>query len=142
MITRFASFTDAKFVQYLNESGTYFVMCHDGAMPDTAESQEPLCTNIKKGLQAHVGCRSCAERIRKVNLRAMISWFIGNQYNVALINELRCADSKVSYSIALPHMARSNTVPGNDRDSRVLTTAERKRLWYFLWHRSFPQRAN
>jgi len=36
MCKRFTSFTDDEFVQYLNESGAYFVMCHDGAMLDAA----------------------------------------------------------------------------------------------------------
>lgn len=84
VIKRFASFTDAEFVQYLNESGTLFVMCHDGAMPEDSVAF------------------SHASHLRKVNLRTMISWFIGNQFNVALINELRCSDSKVCYHMLLP----------------------------------------
>ncbi|PVH90973.1 hypothetical protein DM02DRAFT_620764 [Periconia macrospinosa] len=48
-------------------------MCHDGAMPEDS---------------------SCATRPLKVSLRAMISWFVCNNFNVALINELRCSDSK------------------------------------------------
>jgi hypothetical protein len=108
VVKRFASFTDAIFVRYLKESGSYFAMCHDGATPDTPELEMPRSSGIKNGLQTHAGHQvsvhatanpvtsSCAERIRKVNLRAMILWFIGNMYNVALINELQCTDSKVN----------------------------------------------
>jgi ATP-dependent RNA helicase DDX60 len=74
IVKRFCAYTDAEFVQYLNESGTLFVMCHDGAMPEDS---------------------SRFTRALKVSLRAMISWFICNKFNVALINELRCSDSKV-----------------------------------------------
>lgn len=84
VIKRFASFTDAVFVQYLDESDPLFVMCHDGAMAEDSVAS------------------SCATHLRKVNLRAMLSWFISNQFNVALINELRCSDSKVCYLFVLP----------------------------------------
>ncbi|KAF2836602.1 hypothetical protein M501DRAFT_996817, partial [Patellaria atrata CBS 101060] len=31
----------------------------------------------------------------QLNLRAMISWFISNQYNVAMVNELQFKDTKI-----------------------------------------------
>lgn len=105
---RFASFTDDKFMRYLNESGTYFVMCHDGAMPNTAGSMQPLYPDNRQDLQAYdedqmllhetkeTASSLSAGHLGKVQFRAMILWFMGNQYNVALINELQCADSKVS----------------------------------------------
>jgi len=105
---RFTSFTDDEFVQYLNESGTYFVMCHDGAMPDATGSNLALRSDSSQDLKAYEedqmllhetknsASSSSAGRLRKVNLRAMILWFTGNRYNVALINELQCAGSKVS----------------------------------------------
>ncbi|KAI0617933.1 Dead deah box helicase like protein [Pyrenophora tritici-repentis] len=138
---RFTSFTDDEFVQYLNESGTYFVMCHDGAMPDAAEmstsksswldsyrlqitdhslgratvheplyyaggSNSALRSDSDQDLKAYEedqmllretknsASSLSAGRLRKVNLRAMILWFMSNRYNVALINELQCVDSK------------------------------------------------
>jgi hypothetical protein len=103
-------------VRYLKESGTYFVMCHDGAISDTPDSKIPLMLGIKHDLLAHDGRQmltrttdnatisSCPERLRKVNLRAMISWFISMMYNVALINELQCTDSKVSCGVTLSRL--------------------------------------
>lgn len=113
MFKRFTSFTDDEFVQYLNESGTYFVMCHDGAMPDAAGSNSALRSDSGQDLKAYEedqmllretknsASSPSAGRFRKVNLRAMILWFMSNRYNVALINELKCADSKVSLLILL-----------------------------------------
>ncbi|KAJ6267400.1 hypothetical protein PSV08DRAFT_411783 [Bipolaris maydis] len=107
MFKRFNSFTDDEFVKYLNESGTYFVMCHDGAMPDAAKSNSAaLRSDSGQDLKACEGDRMflretknsasspSAGHLHKVNLRAMILWFMSNRYNVALINELQCADSK------------------------------------------------
>lgn len=102
-------------MQYLSESGTYFVMCHDGAMPNAAVSNPPLHSDSRQDLQAYeedqILLRKtkvppsslCTERLRKVDFRAMILWFMGNRYNIALINELHCTDSKVSRSILLLH---------------------------------------
>jgi hypothetical protein len=100
-------------VQYLKESGIYFVMCHDGAMPDAAGSDPPLRSDDKQDLQTYEEDRTLlretkdsvsspsAGRLRQVNLRAMILWFLGNQYNIALINELHCANSKVRCQVLL-----------------------------------------
>ncbi|KAH7409767.1 DEAD/DEAH box helicase-like protein [Phaeosphaeria sp. MPI-PUGE-AT-0046c] len=88
VLKRFNSFMDDDFWQYLNQSGTYFVMCHDGAMPDATESSPTLRSDSKQDLQAY--------EKDQMNLRAMILWFMGNRYDVALINELHCADSKVT----------------------------------------------
>jgi hypothetical protein len=110
---RFNSFTDDEFVQYLNESGNYFVMCHDGAMPNAAGSNPPLRSDSRQALQGYEddqmllrekkdsASSPSAERLCKVTLRAMILWFMGNRYNLALINELHCADSKVSLQVLL-----------------------------------------
>lgn len=113
MFKRFTSFTDDEFVQYLNGSGTYFVMCHDGAMPDVAESNLSLRSDSSQDLQANEegqillrerkesASSPSAGHLRKVKFRAMILWFMGNRYNIALINELHCADSKVSPPVLL-----------------------------------------
>jgi hypothetical protein len=104
---RFTSFTGDEFIQYLQESGIYFVMCHDGAMADAAVSDSPLRSESKQDLRTYEedeeflrGTKDSASsasvgRLHQVNLRAMILWFMDNRYNVALINELHCADSKV-----------------------------------------------
>jgi hypothetical protein len=112
---RFTSFTDDEFVQYLTESGIYFVMCHDGAMLDATGSDSPLRSDSKQDLQRYEEdptllretkdstSSPSAGRLRQVNLRTMILWFMDNQYNVALINELHCADSKVRRRVSLSH---------------------------------------
>jgi hypothetical protein len=112
---RFTSFTDDEFVQYLSESGTYFVMCHDGTMSNAAGPIPPLHPNSRQDLQAHeedqmllcetkeLASSLSAGRHRKLNFRAMILWFMGRRYNVALINELHCADSKVCRPVLLSH---------------------------------------
>jgi hypothetical protein len=112
---RFTTFTDQEFLQYLKQNGIYFVMCHDGAILDTAGSNSPRRSDSTQDLQAYEedrtllhGTRDSASslsagRHRQINLRAMILWFMSNQYNVALINELHCADSKVSRQIILWH---------------------------------------
>jgi hypothetical protein len=113
MFKRFTSFTDDEFVQYLSESGTHFVMCHDGAMPDAAESNPALRSDSGQDPKAYEEDQMLLRetknsapspsvgQLRKVNLRAMILWFMSNRYSVALINELQCADSKVSLSVLL-----------------------------------------
>jgi hypothetical protein len=109
MFKRFVSFTNVDFVRHLNESGAYFVMCHDGAMPDTAESNRLLRSRGKNDTLANEEAQPLAHgtkdstsptstrRLRKVSLRTMIRWFMKSRYNVALINELHCVDSKVSH---------------------------------------------
>jgi hypothetical protein len=110
---RFTSFRDDDFVQYLKDSGIYFVMCHDGAIPDAAGPNSPLRSDSKQDLQADEEdqtllretkdstCSPSTRRLHQVNLRAMILWFMGNQYNVALVNELHCVDSKVRRQVLL-----------------------------------------
>jgi hypothetical protein len=81
-------------------------MCHDGTMSNAAGPIPPLHPNSRQDLQAHeedqmllcetkeLASSLSAGRHRKLNFRAMILWFMGHRYNVALINELHCADSK------------------------------------------------
>ncbi|KAH8622007.1 putative helicase [Alternaria alternata] len=103
---RFTSFTDDEFVQYLDESGTYFVMCHDGAMVDASGSNLALRSDSGQDLKSYEedqvlpretknsASSPSTGHLRKINLRAMILWFMSNRHSVALINELQCTDSK------------------------------------------------
>ncbi len=96
-IHSFASENDPAFREYLKTSGVYFVMCHDGANP------KPLPTGVlsqganERG-QAEVDAQ---ETFRKVAFRRMIGWLINESYNVALINGLEWADTKVACASAL-----------------------------------------
>lgn len=108
----FSSFTDPAFVSYLNATGVYFFMCHDGTDTSSPRSREdarrPLKDHPGSALQAIRKPESDmaltneldsltinSSKDQKCRFRAMISWFIRNQYNVALINELEMLDTKV-----------------------------------------------
>lgn len=87
----FRSLNDPKFLRYLNISGVYFVMCHDGANPVPA-SEDPSI--LVKSEAERNGIES-RESSRKVAFRGMICWLINQGYNAALINGLEWADTKV-----------------------------------------------
>ncbi len=96
-IHSFASERDTAFQEYLKVTGVYFVMCHDGAnsVPRSTGLSLPGA-NEKE--QAEVDAQ---ETSRKVAFRTMICWLINESYNVALINGLEWADTKVAYAFAL-----------------------------------------
>jgi ATP-dependent RNA helicase DDX60 len=94
VVARFASFTSSDFKQYLNDTGALFVMCHDGAMPENTTKLSMKSLTIGDEDRA---LAEDEERRRKVKFRAMISWFICRQYNIALTNELQFLDSRVMF---------------------------------------------
>lgn len=135
ILKRFISFTNAEFIEYLNDSGTYFIMCHDGAKTSAVRSSPTLQLDSGHDLQAQGkdqlslhGLKESASslsaaRHQRISFRGMILWFIGNRCNVALINELHCADSKVC-SLKLPLVYyNSNSRPGDDCGFRPLATS-------------------
>jgi len=79
----FSSVDDPIFGQYLESSGIYFVMCHDGALT-TIESEK---------LHSVVG--TVDPDWQKIALRKMIRHFIRSGFNVALVNGLEVRDTKV-----------------------------------------------
>ena len=90
-IHSFASVRAQAFREYLKTTGVYFVMCHDGANPN------PLLTDTSS-LGANDEEHSeinARETSRKIAYRTMICWLINESYNVALINGLEWADTKV-----------------------------------------------
>ena len=100
---RVHSFTteqDDSFREYLKTSGVYFVMCHDGANPlplstDTSDTLSLGATEEERAeIEAH-------ETSRRIVFRRMICWLIHESYNVALINGLEWADTKVVRTTAL-----------------------------------------
>lgn len=96
-IHSFASEQDAAFSEYLKTTGVYFVMCHDGAIP-TPKSTNMSLPGVDEEEQAKVDAQ---ETSRKVAFRMMICWLINQSYNVALINGLEWADTKVACACAL-----------------------------------------
>jgi hypothetical protein len=113
IIRHFSSFTDVEFTKFLTDMGAYFIMCHDGALEGSAKSKRNLKTTKEmpgKALQASeaaeklesLSLESTPDIKCKAELRAMISWFIAKQYNVALINELQFLDAKVLTVVVEP----------------------------------------
>lgn len=90
-IHSFASEQDAAFREYLKSTGVYFVMCHDGANP-VSLSTDPSLIGATEEEQAEIDAQ---ETSRKVAFRAMICWLMNESYNVALLNGLEWADTKV-----------------------------------------------
>jgi ATP-dependent RNA helicase DDX60 len=114
----FQAFTDPAFEKYLNETGIYFIMCHDGADASHSFNKENLKSRLVavpgRALQATRTLSQASmssdeteassidsvtsnstRKTRKLRFRAMISWFIAKKYNIALINEMRFVDTKV-----------------------------------------------
>ncbi|KAI0397969.1 P-loop containing nucleoside triphosphate hydrolase protein [Xylariaceae sp. FL0594] len=77
--------------RYMNDAGVYFAMCHDGALEE--ETEEAV---TESGFVAH-----------KVAFRQLIRLFISKGYNVALINDVTFADTKV-FSMILEGSGHSN----------------------------------
>lgn len=105
-VKSFRSYKDRAFKEYLRESGTYFFMCHDGSSmgnePDAGsddawESEDYEDSGSEDGdyedVELEYQSNMMSEQI--VGFRSMISWFISQRYNVALIDGLECRDTKV-----------------------------------------------
>ena len=106
----FQSLDDNRFRQFLYASDAYFVMIHDGAVSGYFQSKAPTFLELKRELDRTLNSYQKPEEhggtdldvptrtiISKYWLRVMISWFLSNKYNVALINEMQFLDSKVRY---------------------------------------------
>lgn len=112
----FESFNEKEFGDFLEASDAYFVMIHDGAVAGHLKSKGSKGTTdseIEGGLDNIPGIfRKAKEPLgtntkapartitNKFWLRVMISWFLTNRYNVALINEMQFLDSKAWYDDA------------------------------------------
>lgn len=103
---------DPAFKKYLVSSGTYFIMCHDGARA-----------------AHHLDIDHSAEEAsywdrQKSTFRRMIGQFMSLGFNVALVNGLEIRDTKVRAEPKSPHTAcalcGSNLrvlIEGNGHDS-------------------------
>ena len=128
----FESYASKEFKGYLAASGSYFLMCHDGAFPEwemktkkkadstpedddtdeesTDESTEWSAEGSWDGESGDSenedydgsdsddddsGKNSIEVTEHNFGFRSMIRWFISRGYNIALINELECRDTKV-----------------------------------------------
>lgn len=97
-VYRFESIHDAKFQKYLQENGTYFIMCHDAATPDRRVGLYPEIQSTEASDTPSDG----VEMLRKTALRTMICTFVSHGYNVALVNGLEWHDTKVSSASCSP----------------------------------------
>lgn len=109
----FRDYRDQEFVDYLASSGTYFFMCHDGALSSrvlgvvdgggsesdvSTESEGPKASgdDADGAEDAGDGVKMpTSELLARSGFRSMIHWFICRGYNVALLNTLECRDTKV-----------------------------------------------
>ena len=87
----FKSPRDPDFYAYLEATGIYFVMCHDGASEKMMTSEENFIEDADWDSSI-----ANVERFRKTQFRAMIFTLIHRGYNVALINGLDFIDTKVN----------------------------------------------
>jgi hypothetical protein len=79
-VRKFPTVLSSEFVEYLQETGMYFVMLHDGAH-----------TYNKQGGEVE----EKQARNAKTHLRFLVHWLIQQGYNVALMNDLEFVDTKV-----------------------------------------------
>ncbi|KAE9979379.1 hypothetical protein EG327_007041 [Venturia inaequalis] len=78
-IKKFTSVLSKEFLEYLQETGVYFVMLHDGAY-----------TVRKDGGEEEKQARNA-----KTHLRFLVHWLVQKGYNVALMNDLEFVDTKI-----------------------------------------------
>ena len=90
-IETFQSLQDQAFQRYLDSTGVYFIMCHDGASmassltsPRDIASDDAMTTDFTQ-----------FEKARKLRFRSMILKLMKQGYNIALINGLEFIDTKV-----------------------------------------------
>jgi hypothetical protein len=87
-IHRFQSWRSAEFREYLQDTSPYFVMAHDGALPEGSQSAATEA-------DANVNDASRQQKL----LREMILFFIDQGFNVALTNGLELRDTKVMTTV-------------------------------------------
>lgn len=90
-IYTFSSVLDPLFQVYLQASGAYFIMTHDGANPCPPDEDPQL-----KGQEFDIGSIESEEMRRRVMFRSSIFAIIDQGYNIALIDGLEWMDTKVS----------------------------------------------
>ena len=115
-IETFLSPQDMNFHRYLEATGVYFVMCHDGAHVH----QTPInATSVEENKEDPTPDRQ--EIFRKARFRYFMLKLIARGYNVALINGLEFIDTKVrssNFSLVDP---TDRCLTGNDDGRRGIT---------------------
>lgn len=85
-IHNFSSLNDPTFKEYLESSGTYFIMCHDGARPASYSQIKYLVKEVSYWSR------------QKSAFRSMIGQFMSLGFNVVLVNGLEIRDTKVCWT--------------------------------------------
>jgi hypothetical protein len=83
-IRKFPTVLSVEFLEYLQETGMYFVMLHDGAHTVNKEGGDAEEQQAQKA---------------KTHLRFLVHWLVQQGYNVALMNDLEFVDTKVCGSL-------------------------------------------
>lgn len=98
-VKTFRSPRDAAFQNYLETTGVYFIMCHDGAnmVPRSTGAESTGLTDEETDVEYK-------ETFRKRRFRAMICSLMSRGYNIALINGLDFIDTKVRYPQILDYI--------------------------------------
>ncbi|PLN77281.1 hypothetical protein BDW42DRAFT_198545 [Aspergillus taichungensis] len=95
-IKRFKTYKCQQFEDYLASVGAYFIMCHDGASTEAAKGLHlTLDGDSDSMLLSYPSARDSPAWSTAILLRSMIHWSICHGYNVALLNNLECHDTKV-----------------------------------------------
>ena len=97
-VKRFSSVRAAAFERYLEASGVYFILCHDGAKPphESTQADKPDNGNSPENDSAP---NSEQNRLKRIVFRGMIYRFLTREYNVASIDGLEWRDTKVQPKI-------------------------------------------
>ncbi|KAL8664973.1 MAG: hypothetical protein Q9168_007806 [Polycauliona sp. 1 TL-2023] len=90
-VYNFSSVLDPAFQNYLNASGAYFIMTHDGANPSPPSKDSRL-----KRHKLDLPSVEREEHRRRLMFRTTIFAVIDRGYNIALIDGLEWMDTKVS----------------------------------------------
>lgn len=94
-ISKYPSYLDDAFRDYLTTSGAYFFMCHDGASISRKKIWTPPAKDGQTTSVVEQNEEGVASRAKRAACRSMIHNFMQNGYSVALINGLQWRDTKV-----------------------------------------------
>lgn len=118
----FEAIHDPYFDHYLNATGVYFMLCHDGAHSiNDGEKLSPPGGDTVGKLRVED-----EESVRKVVFRSMILSLIKRGYNIALINGLEWMDTKVLPPKSFSAVSSLDQLLGDDHGCRRFSPSTSK----------------
>ncbi|KAK4988926.1 hypothetical protein LTR66_007187 [Elasticomyces elasticus] len=108
-ISLFSSVNSPAFARYLEDTGMYFMMCHDGASPVQSARNKVI-----KASKLELAIDGASEP--RLAFRAMILNFVARGYNVALVNGLEWRDTKVMTMVLEASRRRDPVDTSSDTD--------------------------